>query len=163
MNRKSAAAALAVAVVLLLAMASGCGTAEVTTTATADDADVVFDLYFGSGMRFDPAEMTVKVGQTVLLRVENTDTILHDWVIDAIAVADVTEVSADQHGPHTGHGAGHGHAHGADGGPDLHVAAGPGETATLSFTPLAAGSYRFYCAEPGHAAAGMVGTLTVQS
>ena len=37
----------------------------------------------------------------------------------------------------------------------------PGETVTFTFTPTAAGTFKFYCAMPGHEMAGMVGTLTV--
>jgi plastocyanin len=37
----------------------------------------------------------------------------------------------------------------------------PGETLTFTFTPHAAGAFKFYCAMPGHEMAGMVGTLTV--
>ena len=37
----------------------------------------------------------------------------------------------------------------------------PGQTATVKIN-AAAGSYQFYCREPGHKDAGMVGTLTVQ-
>ena len=36
-----------------------------------------------------------------------------------------------------------------------------GATADFTFTPTAAGAYKFYCDTPGHEAAGMVGTLTV--
>jgi uncharacterized cupredoxin-like copper-binding protein len=36
-----------------------------------------------------------------------------------------------------------------------------GATADFTFTPTAAGTYKFYCDTPGHEAAGMVGTLTV--
>ena len=36
-----------------------------------------------------------------------------------------------------------------------------GEKTTLSFKAPAAGTYTFVCVVPGHAAAGMVGTLTV--
>ena len=44
----------------------------------------------------------------------------------------------------------------------INVALDPGKTGTASFTPTAAGTYYFYCAVPGHAAAGMVGKITVQ-
>jgi uncharacterized cupredoxin-like copper-binding protein len=36
-----------------------------------------------------------------------------------------------------------------------------GATATVTFTPTAAGTYYFYCNLPGHADLGMVGRLTV--
>ncbi len=45
---------------------------------------------------------------------------------------------------------------------DLHRALAANETAELTFTPPAAGRYRFYCDSPGHEAAGMVGTLVVE-
>lgn len=37
-----------------------------------------------------------------------------------------------------------------------------GKTATLTFTPEGAGTYRFICSVPGHAQAGMHGKLIVQ-
>lgn len=37
----------------------------------------------------------------------------------------------------------------------------PGQSADLTFTPKTPGSYTFYCALPGHLAAGMTGTITV--
>lgn len=40
-----------------------------------------------------------------------------------------------------------------------HVQAG--QTATVTFTPTAAGTFTFYCNVPGHKEAGMQGTLTV--
>ena len=36
-----------------------------------------------------------------------------------------------------------------------------GQTTTFNFTPSTAGSFKFYCAIPGHAAAGMTGELIV--
>lgn len=39
----------------------------------------------------------------------------------------------------------------------------PGEMHLFTFTPPKAGEFKFVCAMPGHAEAGMVGTLTVTS
>jgi uncharacterized cupredoxin-like copper-binding protein len=39
----------------------------------------------------------------------------------------------------------------------------PGQTATVSFTSTAAGTYEYYCDVPGHKDAAMKGTLTVNS
>jgi uncharacterized cupredoxin-like copper-binding protein len=43
----------------------------------------------------------------------------------------------------------------------LPTALGPGEKATISFTPIATGAFAYWCSIPGHNTAGMVGTLTV--
>jgi uncharacterized cupredoxin-like copper-binding protein len=45
-------------------------------------------------------------------------------------------------------------------GTDVSITAGPGETATATFT-LPAGTYTLFCSLPGHREAGMTGTLTV--
>jgi uncharacterized cupredoxin-like copper-binding protein len=41
------------------------------------------------------------------------------------------------------------------------VKANGGQTVTATFTPPAAGTYEFWCNEPGHAEAGMVGQVIV--
>ena len=38
----------------------------------------------------------------------------------------------------------------------------PGERATISFTPKANGTFQYACTIPGHAQAGMTGTMTVK-
>lgn len=42
------------------------------------------------------------------------------------------------------------------------ITADAGKTATGSFTAPAAGTYTFFCDQPGHKDAGMTGTLTVK-
>ena len=37
----------------------------------------------------------------------------------------------------------------------------PGERATVTFTPKASGTFQYACSVPGHAPAGMTGTVTV--
>lgn len=46
---------------------------------------------------------------------------------------------------------------------ELRLVAGPGETVTAGIRDVAPGSYAFSCTVPGHAAAGMVGLLIVES
>lgn len=46
---------------------------------------------------------------------------------------------------------------------DVRLVAGPGETVTVGVGDVAPGSYAFSCTVPGHAAAGMVGLLVVES
>lgn len=44
---------------------------------------------------------------------------------------------------------------------DVHVSLDPGEQQEISFTPVEAGNYEYYCSEPGHREAGMFGNLVV--
>jgi uncharacterized cupredoxin-like copper-binding protein len=49
--------------------------------------------------------------------------------------------------------------------PDLNVASpevDPGKSAQVTFTPDKPGTYQFECTQPGHAQAGMTGSLVVQ-
>lgn len=46
---------------------------------------------------------------------------------------------------------------------DVRLVAGPGETVTSGLSDVAPGSYDFSCTVPGHAAAGMVGVLVIES
>ena len=79
---------------------------------------------------FDRAELRARMGETVALRLENTDTQVHYFDIDAF---------------------------------DVHVPMPTGTPALALFTPTAPGTYTFYCRIPGHAEAGMKGTLIVKS
>jgi plastocyanin len=45
---------------------------------------------------------------------------------------------------------------------NINISADAGQTATGSFTAPAAGTYTFFCDQPGHKDAGMTGTLTVK-
>jgi len=81
-------------------------------------------------MKFTPNTFTVKAGQKVTVKLENKGTVLHDFSIDSLKVAQTVQ---------------------------------PGKTETVSFTaPSSAGDVVFYCNQPGHEAAGMKGTMTVQ-
>jgi uncharacterized cupredoxin-like copper-binding protein len=83
-------------------------------------------------MRFEPATLTVRANSPVSLTLDNSGAALaHDFVVDSV------------------------------GGQKVEVKAPPNGKGTVQFTPTAAGTYQFYCAEPCHKEAGMVGTLTV--
>lgn len=45
---------------------------------------------------------------------------------------------------------------------NVHVPVGSRDSALVEFTPIEPGTYHFYCGVPGHAEAGMVGTLIVE-
>jgi uncharacterized cupredoxin-like copper-binding protein len=82
-------------------------------------------------MRFEPSTITIRANAPVNLTVDDSGTVLEH------------DFTIDNIG-----------------GQKVSVKAQPNGKATGQFTPTA-GTYQFYCAEPGHREAGMVGTLTV--
>jgi uncharacterized cupredoxin-like copper-binding protein len=122
---------------------AACGSNAATST---DPQAIIMNL---SEFQFQPAEITVNVGQPIKLVLKNNGTVLHDLVsMDA-----KVEVKAE-------HGAEHAMPGMAD--PALHAAVEAGKQGTLEFTATAPGTYTFYCTESGHQEAGMVGKLIVK-
>jgi uncharacterized cupredoxin-like copper-binding protein len=101
------------------------------------------DIAFGSPL------VEVAVGQPIRLILKNAGALEHDFNIQTISVTRVKEESTT-----------HGHSSGAT--VALHVAAVPGGTALLDFTPLEVGTFEFFCSTAGHKEAGMIGTLVVK-
>ncbi|MCI0395026.1 MAG: plastocyanin/azurin family copper-binding protein [Chloroflexi bacterium] len=95
-------------------------------------------------LQFNPATASAAAGAEVTVTLNNSGALEHSWVLvpDTADVVTVTEADAVA-GATTG------------------VVAG-GQSGTVTFTAPAAGTYKYVCAVPGHAAGGMVGTLTVQ-
>ena len=85
-----------------------------------------------SEFRIKPKGVDAVVGKPITITVQNAGKIEHNLELDP-AVSDVP----------------------------LLAVLGPGESTTVTFTPKAAGAFRYVCAIPGHAPAGMAGTLTV--
>jgi len=83
-------------------------------------------------MQFAPASMTVRAGQPVELALRNGGSIPHDFTL----------------------------AEGAS--RPVKIEAQGGQTARGAFTIDTPGTYAFVCTVPGHAAAGMRGTITAQ-
>ena len=113
----------------------------------------------GENLAYDNANLTAKAGESVTVTFKNNSTAQqHNWVLvnggdDVAAQVDEAAVNA---GPPDYLPAG-----------DPNVIAAtkmqqPGGTETLTFTAPAAGTYTFLCTYPGHYAAGMKGTLTIQ-
>ena len=103
---------------------------------------------------FEPSAITVKAGQPVTLIIKNKGTMEHDFVIEKIGVKDVATPADGGMNMDMGHdmtGMNY----------DLHVATMSGKTSTVTFTPLNAGTYEFFCTVKGHKEAGMTGTLVV--
>lgn len=130
----------------LALVVSGCGKAA-APAGPAQQVELVMD----AGFKFNPPQITVAAGQPVKLKVQNKDSVLHDWSIDKIAVAGKKEKSSGDHG-----------MAGMAKEPDLHISVDAGRSGDLDFTPKDKGRYEFYCTVPGHRDAGMKGTLVVQ-
>ncbi|MBF8290638.1 MAG: actP, partial [Chloroflexi bacterium] len=79
--------------------------------------------------RFQPADVTVRAGEWVLVEFTNDDQVVHDWMVEGV--------------------------------PNVDTPARPGQTSRLRFVLDTPGTYMVMCSIPGHAEAGMVGTLTV--
>src|SRR5262249_56722297 len=86
----------------------------------------------GNAMQFAPAALVVRAGQPVELTLRNGGAIPHDFTL----------------------------AGGASG--PVKIEAQGGQTARGTFTIDTPGTYAFVCSAPGHAAAGMRGTITAQ-
>lgn len=104
-------------------------------------------------MAFSTKQITLKAGVPVRLFLVNNDTVVHDFSVDTIPV-DVTAQTANPDPAE--------HTHAGEKEPDLHVAVLAGEKGWVEFTPMAAGTYTFYCSVSGHMAGGMQGTLVVK-
>jgi plastocyanin len=85
-------------------------------------------------MRFEPAQLTVRAGQPVQLTFENAGATIHDFTLtNDQGVAQKVQA----------------------------VAQGK-TTSVATFTIERPGTYTFVCEQPGHAPAGMRGTIVVQ-
>lgn len=107
-----------------------------------------------SEFAFEPSSITVKAGQPVTLTIKNKGTVEHDFVIEKISVKDIAVPTDDGMNMDMGHdmtGMNY----------DVHVATMSGKNNSVTFTPLSAGTYQFFCTVKGHKEAGMTGTLVV--
>lgn len=118
-----------------------------------------------SEMRFAPTRIEGRVGQPLRIHFQNDGVVLHDFNAPGLRVRELrSEGAVHAHGGGHAHGHAQGaHADSAAGVPDVHVAAEPGQSASLEFTPLEAGEYEVFCSVPGHREAGMVAQLVVRN
>jgi plastocyanin len=105
---------------ILIACTSSAG------SSTASSRSVV-----ATEFKFDPAAITVPVGQSVTVTLQNKGTVRHDWTVEGL----------DQ---------------------NVQVVADPSKSASVTFTPSKAGTFKVVCKEPAHEQSGMVGQLIVQ-
>lgn len=117
--------------------------AVVLAACGGDSGPVALSFEGNDSFQFTPASASVDSGSEVEVTLTNAGALEHSWalVADDADVATVTDASAIG-GATTGSVAG-------------------GGTGTVTFTAPDAGTYKFVCTIAGHAAAGMVGTLTV--
>lgn len=112
-----------------------------------DEAETVSLSFEGTDQfEFTPAAATVPAGSEVTVTFTNEGALEHSWALIPNSVDPTEATEAD-----------------AFAGADSGTVAG-GESTTFTFTaPDEPGTYQFVCIVPGHAAGGMVGTLTVSS
>lgn len=101
-----------------------------------------------SELKFEPAVLTVQVGQPVRLTAKNTGTAEHDLVIAGLPATGVKN-AASEHGSAMQSGM-------------IMADTKPKRQAEIVFTPTTAGTYEIYCSYPGHKDGGMKGTLIVE-
>ncbi len=101
-------------------------------------------------MRYDPAEITVKRGETVRFVATNTGKLVHEMVIG-------TKKELEEHAEHMRKHPQMEHHHSKN-----TVSVAPGKTGELTWTFPRAGTSYYGCLEPGHFEAGMVGKIVVQ-
>jgi len=93
--------------------------------------------------QFIPATVSVPAGAEVTVTFNNVGVLEHNWVLIPNDVDPLRATNQDS----------------LPGAVSGSVAAG--SSVTFTFTAPAPGAYRFVCTIPGHAAGGMVGTLTI--
>ena len=144
--------------VVAIALLAACGKSPAAPAAAVPASHIKLSID-AKEFSFTPAQVTVKVGQTVEVDMKNTGVTVHDFSIEKIAL-DGTPIakSDDEHmsGAMTDHMSG---THADD--LIVHVAAEAGQSGMVTFTPTEAGEYEFYCTVAGHKASGMFGKLVV--
>jgi nitrite reductase (NO-forming) len=117
---------------LALLVTTACTTGSAATQTGGSPAAQQLTVTVGNSMSFDPSTMTVHAGQPVELTLDNTGAMPHDFSL--------TEGVSEP----------------------VKIAASGGQRASGTFTIETPGTYAFDCSMPGHAAAGMRGTITAQ-
>jgi len=99
-------------------------------------------------MRFAPAELTIRQGETVRFQVKNSGQVMHEMVLGTM---DELKKHAELMKKHPGMEHDEPYM--------VHVA--PGKTGTMAWQFTKAGEFYYGCLVPGHFEAGMIGKVTV--
>jgi uncharacterized cupredoxin-like copper-binding protein len=106
------------------------------------------DLDMSDAMRFAPAELVVKQGETVRFRLKNSGKVMHEMVLGNMQeLKEHGEMMKQRPEMH------HAEAN------MVHVA--PGKTGALVWQFTSPGEFHYACLVPGHFEAGMVGKIRV--
>ncbi len=100
-------------------------------------------------MRFNPASLSVKQGETIKFVIKNSGKIMHEFVLGTMSELKEHSVLMQKFP-----GMEHSEPYMA------HVA--PGKTETIAWQFTKAGNFNFGCLIPGHFEAGMVGNVAVK-
>ena len=107
------------------------------------------DLDMSDAMRFAPAEVAVKQGETVRFRLKNSGKVMHEMVLGTMQdLKRHAETMRKESGM----------VHHGDAGM-VHVA--PGKSGSLVWQFTGPGEFNYACLVPGHFEAGMVGKIKV--
>lgn len=124
---------------------AACGNAQPQTKEiTIEATDIAYSV----------TTIEVEAGQPVRLTLKDSGTLQHDFSILEIPV--VIDHEADEVAGHEMDMSNMGVE------PQVHVAADPGTSNTVEFTPTKPGTYEFFCTVAGHKEAGMIGQLIVK-
>jgi uncharacterized cupredoxin-like copper-binding protein len=133
MDRYGSLFAGVLSIALVLVTACASGNAGTSGAATPGASNAQqVTVTVGNSMSFDPATISVQAGQPVQLTLRNIGSMPHDF-----------SLSEGVRQP-------------------VKITAGGGQNASGTFTLDAPGTYAFDCSMPGHASAGMHGTITAQ-
>lgn len=149
-SRKSIAfAAIGLAMVFVLAACSKGGTAGSTGTASSPAARTI-GVKMLDTLKFDPATVTVRAGERVRFVVTNIGSNKHEFIVgdEQVQMAHEGQMGMSSM-PMSGNL------------PAFELA--PGATKDVTVTFGQAGTLLYGCHEPGHYAAGMVGTITISA
>jgi plastocyanin len=122
---------------------AACGGGGSEPSATGSSGPVTLD-FEGRDISFDKTSATANAGQQITVNFNNVGSLEHNWILIPPGTDALTATQED-----------------ALSGANSGILAA-GETKTFTFTAPPAGEYTFVCTVEGHAAAGMLGTLTVQ-